>query len=72
MTTITYRNTGKERLPLHSGGSVFAQFSAQTRRLADWWQRRQNIREIESMPFDMRKDFGWPATDTSGRRKRMQ
>jgi hypothetical protein len=45
--------------------------------LADWLARRQaehvrsrTARELEGLPFDMRKDLGWPADDTTpgGRR----
>lgn len=72
MTTITYRDTGRVRSSRPSSSGVFAQFSALARKLAAWRRQRQTAREIESMPLDMRKDFGWPATDISERRKGMQ
>lgn len=28
------------------------------------WQRRQNLRILESLPVDTLKDIGWPANDT--------
>jgi hypothetical protein len=71
MTTIIYRNGGRSQ-SLHSGNGIFAQISAYADRLAGKWEQWRNEREIESMPFDMRKDFGWPATDIGNRRKGMQ
>lgn len=29
-----------------------------------WREQRTLLRELESMPFAMRKDLGWPAIDT--------
>ncbi len=34
-----------------------------TRRLQDAWKRHRTERALEGMPFDLRKDIGWPATD---------
>ncbi|MDD1501002.1 hypothetical protein PVA19_21455 [Agrobacterium sp. CNPSo 3708] len=28
------------------------------------WQRRRNLRILESLPADTLKDIGWPANDT--------
>ncbi len=29
----------------------------------DWRKRREQMRALESLPFDLRKDLGWPAGD---------
>lgn len=71
MTTIMYRNSGRGH-SLHSESGIFTQISAYAGRLAGKWQQWRDAREIESMSFDMRKDFGWPATDIGNRRKGMQ
>ena len=72
MTTITYRTTGSGDSRPASGTRVLAQFSAYAQRLSDRWQQWRMEREIEAMPFDMRKDFGWPAADIDAKAKRMQ
>ena len=41
-------------------------------KLANRWHQWQAERDIESMPLDMRKDFGWPTADIGERRKEMQ
>lgn len=28
-----------------------------------WQERRANARALESLPFELRKDLGWPAAD---------
>ncbi|MBN9031295.1 MAG: hypothetical protein BGO05_19090 [Rhizobiales bacterium 63-7] len=35
-----------------------------TRRLQDAWTRNRTERALEGLPFDMRKDIGWPASDS--------
>lgn len=61
MTIITYRDQDKRpSLPSSLTGFSFSSFSA---RLADRWTQWQAARELEAMPLDMRKDFGWPAAD---------
>jgi hypothetical protein len=62
MTTITYREGGKSRPSFFSGGTL-SKLSAYTGTLSDRWSKWQAAREIEAMPLDMRKDFGWPAAD---------
>ncbi len=72
MTTITYRQTGREQSSLRSGRGIVAQISAYTTKFTNHWKQLRDAREIEFMPSDMRKDFGWPATDIGDRRKEMQ
>jgi hypothetical protein len=72
MTSIAYRQSGRSQSSLRSGSGIVAQISSLAARLADQWQQARNAREIESMPLDMRKDFGWPATDIGADRKDMQ
>jgi hypothetical protein len=68
MTTITYINSGKRRPSFVSAGNALSQFASYTGALVDRWSERQAAREIEAMPLDMRKDFGWPAADIAKNR----
>ena len=64
MTTITYRD-GKSSSDLHFDlGSLF-------RKAAHSWHQWQAAREIESMPFDIRKDVGYPSADAADEHKVM-
>jgi hypothetical protein len=65
MTTITYRD-GK-RLSSSESLSV----AGYVDKLARAFRRWQTAREIESMPFDIRKDIGWPSADANAERKDM-
>ncbi|MBO9098780.1 MULTISPECIES: hypothetical protein [Rhizobium] len=69
MTTISYRRPshGRPSFILFSG--TLSRLSAYVLSLADRWSEHQAARQIEAMPFDMRKDFGWPAADISSDRK---
>lgn len=43
-----------------------------TRRLQDAWTRSRTERALEGLPFDMRKDIGWPTSDIdAGKAKRL-
>jgi hypothetical protein len=64
MTTLTYRVGGKT---LTSSDSRF-DLAHYARKLVLAWTRWQTAREIEAMPFDIRKDIGWPSTDDSKHR----
>lgn len=64
MTTLTYRGGGKS---LTSSESRF-DLAHYARKLVLAWTRWQTAREIEAMPFDIRKDIGWPSTDDSKHR----
>ena len=48
------------RTPTHS---PIAYLGRAARRLRVSWTRWQAARELEAMPFDVRKDVGWPASD---------
>ncbi|QFY60490.1 hypothetical protein FZ934_08635 [Rhizobium grahamii] len=65
MTTITLR----ESKASHS--ELYPQISSYARKLARAWHQWQAAREIESMPFDVRKDIGWPSADETDERKAM-
>ncbi len=67
MTTITYRGGGKG-LP---SGDALSFVTNYARKLTRSWRRWQTAREIESMPFDIRKDIGWPSADAHAERKDM-
>jgi len=69
MTTITYRPDSKRRPSFFATGGALSQLSAYVAALANRWSKSQAAREIEAMPFDMRKDFGWPAADIEEDRK---
>lgn len=66
MTTITYRG-GKSLTPTETHS-----VTAYLQKLSRAWTRWQTAREIESMPFDIRKDIGWPSADANAERKDMQ
>lgn len=68
MTTITYRQTGRTRGPLPSGGS----FTPFLSRIANRWQQWRSLRELESLSDDVRKDMGWPAADETKNSKAMR
>jgi len=59
MTTLTYRGNGRT-LSSSEGHFNVVNYA---RNLLRAWKRRQTAREIEAMPFDIRKDIGWPSTD---------
>ena len=40
-----------------------AALAAASRQMRSWQQRRATARALEAMPFDLRKDIGWPASD---------
>jgi hypothetical protein len=63
MTTITYRDSGNKRPSFFATGGALSQFAVYSGALAERWSKWQAAREIEAMPLDMRKDFGWPAAD---------
>lgn len=71
MTTVIHRSTGNHH-GLFTTGRAFTQFSSFMHSLAGRWQRWQTEREIESMPFDIRKDIGWPSADIEKNHMRMQ
>ncbi|MGO4438172.1 hypothetical protein [Rhizobium sp. RAF56] len=71
MTTITYRHTGERHGAIASGSRVLGQVSSYAHRLADHWRQWRMERAIEAMPFDMRKDFGWPSADIEDERTRL-
>ncbi|WP_160010669.1 hypothetical protein [Rhizobium sp. 18055] len=66
MTTISYRDT-----KLSHSGEHYPSLSAYARKLTRAWHQWQAAREIESMPIDMRKDFGWPSADNVDEHKAM-
>lgn len=53
--------------PLRPQTSVVTHIAGATQAAAAavmaWHRNRQTQRQIEAMPADMRKDFGWPAAD---------
>lgn len=38
--------------------------------LTAYWRRHRQQRALETIPFELRKDIGWPATDEPHRRGR--
>ncbi len=65
MTTITFRDTKT------SSGETHLHIADYARKLVHAWHQWQAAREIEAMPFDMRKDIGWPSADATDERKVM-
>ena len=65
MTTITYRDSKSSSSEMHFDvGSLL-------KRAAHSWHQWQAAREIESMPFDIRKDVGYPSAEAADERKAM-
>lgn len=69
MTTISYRSTTHRRPSFFTFGTSLSRLSTWATSLTDRWSKQQAARQIEAMPFDMRKDFGWPAADISDDRR---
>lgn len=72
MTTIHYIGAGKGHgslIPTQITSTHLFDFA---RKLARRWHRWQTEREIESMPFEIRKDIGWPAAYEDDVRRTMQ
>lgn len=44
-------------------GSLAEQLEHFRERYRHWMARRATLRALETMPFGMRKDFGWPSPD---------
>ncbi|WP_028747836.1 hypothetical protein [Rhizobium mesoamericanum] len=63
MTTITIRHTKTPSSEAHLHIVDYA------RKLVHAWHQWQVAREIEAMPFDVRKDIGWPSADGADERK---
>ena len=63
MTTITYRYSSRSRPSFFAVGGALSRLSAAIVAYSERWSRWQAARQIEAMPLDMRKDFGWPAAD---------
>ncbi|GEO83408.1 MULTISPECIES: hypothetical protein [Alphaproteobacteria] len=51
------------RLP--QAARAFGPLVAVFARIRLWHERRANARALESLPFEARKDLGWPAVDRS-------
>ena len=69
MTTISYRTTSHRRPSFFTFGTTISRLTTWANAIADRWSKQQAARQIEAMPFDMRKDFGWPAADIAEDRK---
>lgn len=44
------------------GGQTLSSFRRFAGRLADAWRHHRDELELENLPFDVRKDIGFPAT----------
>jgi hypothetical protein len=70
MTMIIDHRPYRERFSsrtglLHASVTVVANVTGWLSRQRVELARRRTARELESLPFDVRKDIGWPADDTS-------
>ncbi|MFA7415026.1 MAG: hypothetical protein WC048_11115 [Rhizobium sp.] len=62
MTLAAFDTTGSRVSHRHLAISgVFRPLAAAAGRVNRWHRRRLEERAIEAMPFDLRKDLGWPA-----------
>ncbi|MBC2773382.1 hypothetical protein H6M51_10935 [Rhizobium sp. AQ_MP] len=48
-----------------AAGRLATRFDVLASTLADHRRRRLELAALEALPFDLRKDLGWPAHDTS-------
>ncbi|NLS04931.1 hypothetical protein HGP14_16425 [Rhizobium sp. P32RR-XVIII] len=64
MTTIHYRDG-------HNFTDTHFDVAGLVRRLVHSWHQWQTAREIESMPFDIRKDIGWPSADEADEERKV-
>jgi len=46
-----------------SGTETLSSFRRLAGRVADAWRHHREELELENLPFDLRKDIGFPATD---------
>lgn len=69
MTTVTYRPNSTTRPSFFATGGALSRVSSYLAARAERVSKWQAAREIEAMPADMRKDFGWPAADIAEHRK---
>lgn len=65
MTTITYRDGKSSSTDMHHDVTSLLKKAVHS------WHQWQAAREIESMPFDMRKDVGYPSADAADEHKAM-
>lgn len=73
MTTVGYDSripSQSRRLPTVAHpiaaapvAASLAALVAASRALQSWRRRRADARALEALPFDLRKDIGWPASD---------
>lgn len=56
---------GSRRLPTVANSITVLMTAARATRR--WRERRANARILESLPFDLRKDLGWPPIDRPAR-----
>ncbi|HCL67463.1 MAG TPA: hypothetical protein DIC56_22035 [Rhizobium sp.] len=62
MTLATFDTTDSRVSRRHvTISEVFRPLSAAAGRVNRWHRRRLDERAMEAMPFDLRKDLGWPA-----------
>lgn len=69
MSMMTYQESTRSRVGTLSLASLFGPAFAAITRLTDAWRRRQTERMLEGLDPDIRKDIGWPTTDTIPGRK---
>lgn len=63
MTMMTYHETERERTSPLAG--FFGSIIELPARLHREWRRRQTEKMLEALPREIRKDIGWPASDTN-------
>ncbi len=62
--SISHHHSGLHagRVP---GAETLSSFRRFAGRLADAWRHHRDELELENLPFDVRKDIGFPATDVA-------
>lgn len=73
MATLSFHHTGStSSWTLPSAYHPFRPAGRLAARLIAQWRRWQTEREVEALPFDLRKDIGWPTPDTNRITKQKQ
>jgi hypothetical protein len=64
MSITTYRESEHSRPSQSIFTTYLALALSAVSELRDAWRRRQNEHVLEGLPTEIRKDIGWPSTDS--------
>ena len=69
MTMITYQESDRSRFRPSSFASFLRPALNLVLKFRDEWRRRQTEKMLEGLPVEVRKDIGWPTTNTASNRR---